>query len=240
MKQRFENYTPLDASVWRTLFERQSANLHTKASVEYVQALQEMAPVLNSDSLPHFEHIREWFAAGTAWEIACVKGLIPVEEFFLLLAEKRFPSSTWLRTMEQLDYLEEPDMFHDIFGHVPLLSNPVFSDFMQAFGALGVLVLDQPERVLQLQRLYWFTIEFGLIRKEGLKVYGAGIASSFGETNYALSGTVTLRAFNPEVIIQTPFYTDRIQNQYFVIQSFEELFDALVFLQKKWTCRAVV
>lgn len=235
MKQQFENYSPFDALVWKTLFERQRENLMKKASAEYLHALHAMSPVLNPQKLPHFDHIGEWFASETKWRIECVEGLIPVEEFFVLLAEKKFPSSTWLRSMEQLDYLEEPDMFHDIFGHVPLLSNPIFSEFMQAFGKLGVRMLNQPERILQLQRLYWFTIEFGLIQDKELKVYGAGIASSFGETNFALGGKVKLRAFDLEEVIRTPFYTDRVQDQYFVIASFDELFAALGILQKKWT-----
>lgn len=240
MKQHFEKYSPFDALVWKTLFERQEQNLRTKASREYIEALDAMAPVLRAESLPHFGQIAAWFSTRTQWSIACVKGLIPVEDFFQLLAKKQFPSSTWLRSMEQLDYLEEPDMFHDIFGHVPLLANPVFSEFMQSFGKLGVQMLGNPERILQLQRLYWFTIEFGLIQDEGLKVYGAGIASSYGETNFALDGEVTLHRFDPDVVIRTPFYTDRIQNQYFVIDSFDELFSALLILHEKWTHNAVV
>jgi hypothetical protein len=133
----------------------------------------------------------KWFENRTAWKIEVVPGLIPVDDFFELLAQKKFCSSTWLRKMEQLDYLEEPDMFHDIFGHIPLLSNALFSDFMQKFGKLGVAAKGDDEQILKLQRLYWFTIEFGMIGSDDPKIYGAGICSSFGETNRSINKTIS-------------------------------------------------
>ena len=169
MKQDFESYNREDFAVWKVLFERQELNLQDKACDEYMLALDRMKPVLNSGAPPNFEEINTWFQQSTGWEIHCVPGLIPVEDFFQLLAKKKFCSSTWLRTMNQLDYLEEPDMFHDIFGHVPLLSDPIFSDFAQEFGKLGCTVLNDPEKIIMLQRLYWFTIEFGLIQTRGVE-----------------------------------------------------------------------
>lgn len=235
MIQEFDNYTQEDFLVWRTLFERQEANLQDKACDEYLLALQRLKPVLNENAPPNFRAINKWFKESTLWEIQCVPGLIPVEDFFQLLAKKKFCSSTWLRSMKQLDYLEEPDMFHDIFGHVPLLSDPIFSDFAQEFGKLGCTVLNEPNRVLMLQRLYWFTIEFGLINQNGLKIYGAGIASSFGEANSSISGAVPIVEFDIEKVMQTEFRTDVMQSQYVVIESFERLFESLLQVTKKWS-----
>ncbi|PWL32882.1 MAG: phenylalanine 4-monooxygenase [Fluviicola sp. XM-24bin1] len=234
MRQEFDKYKDEDFLVWRTLFERQKRNLKDKACDEYMLALERMESVLHPNAPPDFQEINSWYKQSTGWEIHCVPGLIPVEEFFPLLAQKKFCSSTWLRTMEQLDYLEEPDMFHDIFGHVPLLSDPVFSDFAQEFGRLGCTVLNNPERILMLQRLYWFTIEFGLIRQDGLKIYGAGIVSSFGEANLSISGEVQAVPFDIEEVMKTEFRTDVMQSQYVVIDSFEQLFESLLKVMNEW------
>ncbi len=240
MKQVFSNYNQGDFDVWRTLFERQEANLQDKACDEYMLALNRMRPVLNADAPPNFDEINAWFEGSTGWELQCVPGLIPVEDFFQLLAKKKFCSSTWLRTMEQLDYLEEPDMFHDIFGHVPLLADPIFSDFAQEFGKLGCTVLNDPERVIMLQRLYWFTIEFGLIEQRGLKIYGAGIASSFGESNSSISGVIPTVEFDMEEVMQTEFRTDVMQSKYIVIESFEQLFESLLKVTQHWKKSMVI
>lgn len=234
MKQQFEKYTAEDLQVWTTLFERQILNLQDKASVHYLNALDEMKDVLNPMILPNFDNINDWFISSTGWEIYCVPGLIPVDEFFILLAEKKFPSSTWLRSIEKLDYLEEPDMFHDIFGHVPLLSNQVFSDFIHKFGKLGKSMINNEEKLIMLQRLYWFTIEFGLIKEEGVKIYGAGIMSSFGEAISSLEESTEKRIFDLETILNMSFITTEMQQFYFVIESLDELFESIVELTKKW------
>ncbi len=234
MKQQFENYTTDDLKVWSTLFERQIVNLADKASIHFLNALEDMKVVLNPTILPNFTSINEWFKSSTGWEIYCVPGLIPVDEFFILLADKKFPSSNWLRSMEKLDYLEEPDMFHDVFGHVPLLSNQVFSDFIQEFGKLGKSMIENKEKLIMMQRLYWFTIEFGLIREEGMKIYGAGILSSFGEAISSLEEATEKRFFEIESILDQPFITSEMQQFYFFIESFDELFKSIVQLTKKW------
>ena len=235
MKQEFEKYTEEDLQVWTKLFERQVKNLEDKASDHYLNALEDMKEVLNAHTLPNFIDINEWFKASTGWEIYCVPGLIPVDEFFILLAEKKFPSSTWLRSMEKLDYLEEPDMFHDIFGHVPLLSNQIFSDFILEFGKLGKSLIHDEEKLLMLQRLYWFTIEFGLIQETGnARIYGAGIMSSFGEAISSLEPSTEKRKFDIETVLNMPFITTEMQQFYFVINSLSELFDSIVLLTKKW------
>lgn len=228
MKQEFDLYTNEDRKVWRTLFERQVKNLQDKACEEYLFCLSKMEDVMHASNIPRFDEVNEWFQQQTAWEIEVVPGLIPVEEFFTLLAEKKFCSSTWLRSYDQLDYLEEPDMFHDTFGHIPLLVNPLYSDFMQEFGRIGVEAIGNEERIIQLQRLYWFTIEFGLMAsKKGRRVYGAGILSSFGETNSSLQKNMEVLPFDIEAIISREFITSEQQSLYFELDSFEQLFESL-------------
>lgn len=234
MKQAFEKYTKTDHQVWETLFTRQVENLQDKACKEYLDCLAQMQSVLYAQKVARFEELNQWFQSTTGWEIACVPGLIPVDEFFALLAQKKFCSSTWLRKPEQLDYLEEPDMFHDIFGHIPLLAHPTYSQFIHEFGRLGHAFRNDSAKVIMLQRLYWFTIEFGLIEQQGLKIYGAGILSSKGESDLSISTAKTHLPFDIDRVMEKSFYTDRIQNEYFVIESFEQLFAALEVVVTKW------
>lgn len=237
MKQEMNKYTKKDEWVWNTLFRRQHDNLKQKGCKEYLNALIDMRDVLNANSIPNFKNLNNYFLGKTGWQIEVVKGLIPVEDFFELLAKKRFCSSTWLRSPENLDYLEEPDMFHDIFGHIPLLSHPVFSDFAFEFGKLGKKYIQNKDAIIALQRLYWFSIEFGVIRENELKAYGAGIISSFGETNRATSNTVKITDFDIEQVMNKNFRTDVMQEEYVSIYSFDELFSSIEkadkFLNKK-------
>lgn len=240
MKQLYDRYTAEDLKVWSILFDRQVKNLQDKGSCEYLYALNEMQTVLNAGKLPNFEEIDTWFSTRTGWTIECVPGLIPVDAFFELLAEKKFPSSTWLRSLEKLDYLEEPDMFHDIFGHIPLLSQPEYSDFVQRFGQLGKSMIHDEEKLLMLQRLYWFTIEFGLINEtKGLRIYGAGILSSFGESISSLNGNVETVAFDTQTIVHTSFCTSEMQQKYFILESMEQLNESIYKLQEEWSSNTV-
>jgi phenylalanine-4-hydroxylase len=228
MKQDMNAYTAEDFQVWKTLFDRQVENLQTKGSSHYLSALKEMESVLNRQLIPDFRAINGFFQDATGWSIEVVPGLIPVEQFFELLADKKFCSSTWLRTMEQLDYLEEPDMFHDVFGHIPLLSNQIFSAFAHEFGKIGKSLIGNEQALIQLQRLYWFTIEFGVIREDGIiKSYGAGIMSSFGETNRIANKNCEFLEFDIEMVLSKEFWTDRLQEEYVVIDSLNQLFESL-------------
>lgn len=228
MDQIMKNYTNTDHLVWKTLFERQRKNLETKGSRTYLHCLDNMSTVLNANSVPDFSKINTWFEQSTGWKIEVVPGLIPVEDFFDLLANKQFCSSTWLRSMEQLDYLEEPDMFHDIFGHIPLLSDPSFSEFAHRFGKLGQSFKGDTIVLNQLQRLYWFTIEFGVIREENdNKVYGAGIISSFGETNRVAKENCNIFPFDIDIVLKKVFQNDVLQEDYFLINEIEDLNVAL-------------
>lgn len=236
MKQLYDNYTPEDLAVWSILFNRQVENLKDKASNDYLLALKEMEDVLCASKLPNFEELNQWFSAKTGWSIECVPGLIPVDQFFELLANKKFPSSTWLRSKDKLDYLEEPDMFHDVFGHIPLLSQPEYSDFIHQFGKLGKAFIHNEEKLLQLQRLYWFTIEFGLIlENNNLRIYGAGILSSFGESISSLTSSEIERVdFEMNTILKTDFCTSEMQNKYFIVDSLLTLKNSIKTLTNKW------
>jgi phenylalanine-4-hydroxylase len=232
LKQEMDKYTSEDFEVWKILFERQKENLKTKGSKHYLKALTDMQEVLNRSLVPDFRALNGFFQENTKWSIKVVPGLIPVEDFFELLANKQFCSSTWLRSMENLDYLEEPDMFHDIFGHIPLLSNEVFSAFTHEFGKLGLKYVNNEKALVQLQRLYWFTIEFGVIMEEQIKAYGAGIMSSFGETNRIANRECTFLEFDIEAILHKEFRTDIMQEEYFVIDSLEQLYNCLPEAEK--------
>ncbi|WP_018126768.1 phenylalanine 4-monooxygenase [Balneola vulgaris] len=228
MIQDYKNYTAEDFEVWSLLASRQKENLPGKAHPEYLYCLEQLSDVLNEKAIPKFEELNEALLKANGFTITVVPGLIPVEDFFQLLADRKFSSSTWVRSKEQLEYLEEPDMFHDIFGHIPLLMNEAYADFVQKMGALGVRFIDNETVVKQLQRLYWFTIEFGLI-KNGDKnmIYGAGIISSSGETDHVMNDEITIHDYNLEQIINTDFITSEIQTQYFAIESFEQLFSSI-------------
>jgi len=233
MKQQYNLYKEEDQLVWKTLFERQTDNLKSKSCSEYLDCLKIMEDVLNEEQIPDFNKMNAKLTDLTGWSIEVVPGLIPVEDFFQLLAQRKFSASTWVRKMHQLDYLEEPDMFHDIFGHTPLLADLKFAQFMKDFGDLGVEFIDDEEIVIQLQRLYWFTIEFGLIEQNGRKVYGAGICSSFGETNHSLSNNVEVVPFNLDKVIHTEFRTDVVQTLYFELSSFDQLFEEFKIFKER-------
>lgn len=228
MIQEYNKYTSEDFEVWKLLFERQEKNLQNKACKSYLDALNELSEVLKADEVPNFEKINQVLINKNGWSIEVVPGLIPVEDFFELLAKKKFCSSTWLRTKAQLDYLEEPDMFHDVFGHIPLLMDESYSNFAQKLGEVGVKNIENKEIVLQLQRLYWFTIEFGLKKgKTNTEIYGAGIMSSFGESNYIYEANTEIIPFNFSSVINRPFKTDEIQSLYYEIESYDELYNSL-------------
>jgi len=227
MKQIYEKYTKEDVHVWQTLFERQVQNLADKSCQNYLECLTEMKEVLNANKIPKFEELNQTLMSKNGWSIEVVPGLIPVEDFFQLLSQKKFCSSTWLRKMEQLDYLEEPDMFHDVFGHIPLFMDNNYADFAQKIGEIGVKYKNDEQILLELQRIYWFTIEFGLIKGDRPEIYGAGLISSYGETNSIYSGQSEILKFDLKKIIQTDFCNSEMQTLYFLLESFDELYQSI-------------
>ena len=221
--QDFAAYTPADHETYRRLYARQSALLAGLACDEFIAAL----PSLGAAShIPRFDDINQRLVKATGWQVVAVPGLIPEVPFFTLLANRKFPVTDWIRKPEEFDYIVEPDVFHDLFGHVPLLFNPVFADHMQAYGA-GGLKAHSLGACEQLARLYWYTIEFGLIQqKDGLRAYGAGILSSSGELVHAIKSAEPKRiALDLLRCMRTRYNIDSYQQTYFVIDSFQQLFD---------------
>jgi len=224
--QHYDDYTSEDFAVWRLLFNRQINLLQQHASHYYLEALRQIG--FNAATIPNFEKTNTRLRELTGWQLAVAPELVPQETFFALLAQKIFPATCWLRTMEELDYLEEPDMFHDVFGHAPLLANKAYAAFMEAFGKLAVKWHYEPERLQMLSRIYWFTIEFGLLQEQGqVKLFGAGILSSIGETRHALSNAPQKMKFDLEKMMTANYRTDILQEKFYIIDSFEQLCDAL-------------
>lgn len=221
--QNYAAYTQGDHDTYRRLYERQAALVPGRACDEFLAALPSLGV---KDRIPRFEEINEGLHRATRWEIVAVPGLIPEVPFFTLLANRKFPVTDWIRTPEEFDYIVEPDVFHDLFGHVPLLFNPIFADHMQEYGK-GGLKAHRLDACELLSRLYWYTIEFGLIRqKDGLRAYGAGILSSPGELRYAVESPEPQRLpLDIERVMRTRYKIDSYQQTYFVIDSFQELFD---------------
>ena len=221
--QNYAAYTAADHDIYRRLYERQSALLPGLACDEFIMALPSLGV---KTRIPRFEQINDRLYKATGWEVVAVPGLIPEVPFFTLLANRKFPVTDWIRKPDEFDYIVEPDIFHDLFGHVPLLFNPVFADHMQAYGA-GGLKAHSLNACEQLSRLYWYTIEFGLIRqKNGLRAYGAGILSSAGELAHAVKSTEPQRiALDLLRCMRTRYNIDSYQQTYFVIDSFQQLFD---------------
>jgi len=223
--QPVHRYTDTDHAIWRKLYDRQASMLQGRVCDEFLQGLTTLG--MERHRVPDFEELNETLMRATGWQVVAVPGLVPDEVFFEHLANRRFPASWWMRKPEQLDYLQEPDCFHDVFGHVPLLINPIFADYMEAYGK-GGLKAARLGALDMLARLYWYTVEFGLIRTPaGLRIFGAGILSSQGESIYSLDSASPNRiGFDLKRIMRTRYRIDTFQKTYFVIDSFEQLFDA--------------
>ena len=225
--QPWDDYSAEDHAVWKALYQRQRDLLVGRAADEFLQAQDAMG--MSPDHIPRFEELNSVLEAATGWTIVGVEGLLPELDFFDHLANRRFPVSWWIRRPDQLDYIEEPDLFHDLFGHVPLLMIPAFAEYMEAYGKGGVKAHGIGADALQnLTRLYWYTVEFGLIQQhDGLRIYGSGIVSSKGESIHCLDSAAPNRiGFDLERIMRTRYRIDSYQKTYFVIDSFEQLMDA--------------
>ncbi|MEH0155491.1 phenylalanine 4-monooxygenase [Limibacter armeniacum] len=227
MRQEYEKYTAEDMEVWNLLFERQQQQLPKQADEAFLEGVRIIG--FKKDHIPNFEEMNVVLEKETGWGLEVVKGLIPNKEFFELLKAKRFPASTWFRKLSELEYLEEPDMFHDVYGHVPLLTNKNFAGFLQGLSEIALKHIEDEWIIELISRLYWYTVEFGLINKpEGLRIYGAGILSSSGESTYSLESDIPIRThFDVQEIMSTPYIKDRFQEKYWVIDSYKELFDSL-------------
>lgn len=221
----YVNYSDEENAVWNTLYTRQKPLLTNRACNEYSSGLDLLN--LPTDRIPQCPDVSKILRQETGWALEPVAALIPFDTFFNLLANKKFPAATFIRRRDELDYLQEPDMFHEVFGHCPLLTNQAYADFTYTYGKLGQKA-DHKDRVM-LAKLYWFTIEFGLINTaDGLRIYGGGILSSIGETPYSLESDKAIRKpFDVLEILRTPYRIDIMQPVYYVIDSFDVLFNVI-------------
>ena len=221
--QEWEAYTADEHGIWRALFDRQARLLRDRATPEFLDGVRALD--IAAEGIPDFRRLNEILGRVTGWRVVAVPGLVPDNIFFEHLAARRFPSTCFIRRPEQMEYLPEPDIFHDVFGHVPLLINPVFADYMEAYGNGGLKALSLGS-LHYLARLYWYTVEFGLIRgADGMRIYGAGILSSKGESIFSLDDPAPNRiAFDLVRVMRTDYRIDDYQETYFVIDSFERLF----------------
>ena len=222
--QGWEHYSAAEHFTWKTLFERQTKLLPGRACDEFVQGMRDLP--IGAEGIPDFRRLSDVLMQRTGWQVVAVPGLVPDEVFFEHLANRRFPCGQFIRKPHELDYLEEPDVFHDVFGHVPMLMNPVIADYIQAYGA-GGLRAQRLGHLANLARVYWYTVEFGLLRQsDGLRIYGAGIASSWSESVFALDDPSPNRIrFDLERVMRTHFRIDDFQESYFVINSLDDLLE---------------
>lgn len=220
--QNWSSYTDAQHKIWSTLFHRQHDILQSRAVPEFLYGVDHLG--IESDKIPNFEELSAILTKATGWKIVAVDGLVPDDIFFTLLANRCFPSTCFIRRMDQLDYLQEPDIFHDIYGHVPLLIQPVFADYMEAYGKAGLKALGS-DSLHYLARLYWYMVEFGLIdTPEGLRIYGSGIVSSAGESKYCIESPKPNRLwFDLLRVMRTNYKIDDFQETYFVVSSFDAL-----------------
>ncbi len=223
--QDWSAYSQAEHDVWTTLYERQAGLLQGRACDAFLKGLDALD--LHRGGIPDFSRINEELTRLTGWSVVAVPGLVPDEVFFEHLANRRFPAGRFIRKADQLDYLQEPDVFHDVFGHVPMLTDPTFADYMQAYGQGGMRALGRGQ-LHNLARLYWYTVEFGLLETpEGLRIYGAGIVSSLAESIFALDDPSPNRlGFDLERVMRTPYRIDDFQQVYFVIPSLKSLLKA--------------
>jgi phenylalanine-4-hydroxylase len=222
IRQRWSQYSTDEHAIWNRLFRRQQTQLGERVVPAFKRGVEALG--LGPHGIPRFEALNERLKALTGWSVVAVPGIVPEEIFFHHLANRQFVAGRFIRTVAQLDYLEEPDVFHDVFGHVPLLADPAYARYMQAYGEAGVQAR-QGRTLGELARLYWYTVEFGLMRAgDQLRLFGAGIVSSNGESEYALDSAEPLRiGFDVRRTMRTEYRIDSFQKNYFVIESFEDL-----------------
>jgi phenylalanine-4-hydroxylase len=235
-EQGLVTYSSDENKVWQTLYQRQMPLLKGRACDEFIQGVSLLR--LSQEKIPQLPEVSQHLFACTGWQVVAVEALISPRAFFTLLANKQFPAATFIRTMVELDYVTEPDIFHELYGHCPMLTNAVYADFMHRYAQL---VLTFPEKDWPLlQRLFWFTVEFGLIKTQhGLRGYGGGILSSISETVYCIESQQALRVlFDPVAVFRTPYRIDCLQAIYFVIDNYQQLYAVVSDQMASWISQA--
>jgi len=230
-EQKYQDYTPRQHAVWAELVHRRRPQVDEYACKEYLEGYEIIG--LQDDRLPDLGAISDRIRPRTGWSATPVSGFLPGEAFFEMLAARKFPTTTWLRSQDSLEYIPEPDIFHDVFGHVPMHAHRVFADFLQHYGSICAQAMDA-DILERLGRLFWYTVEFGLIRQNGkIKVYGSGVISSHRECTNVIEVGCAIREFNLDEVLATKVKVDEIQKRLFAIESFDQIYEAVQEAEKR-------
>jgi len=225
IEQDWAAYTPEQHAVWAELVSRRMPQLHEHACREYLDGFEQIG--LQEDTLPDLKAVSARLGPRTGWQSTPVSGFLPPDAFFEMLAARMFPTTTWLRSRESMGYTPEPDIFHDVFGHVPMHAHPVFGNFLQHYGKVCAGLMHDPAALERMGRLFWFTVEFGLIRQDGeAKVYGSGLISSHGECTRVLAGGCEVKDFDLDAVMEQQFQTSEMQPVLYAVESFEQIYEA--------------
>ena len=232
IEQDWKAYTPEQHAVWAELVSRRMPQLREHACHEYLEGFDIIG--LREDQLPDLKAVSARLQPRTGWQSTPVSGFLPPDAFFEMLAARMFPTTTWLRSRESLEYTPEPDIFHDVFGHVPMHAHPVFGDFLQHYGQICAGLMHDPVALEKMGRVFWFTVEFGVIRQDGkLKVYGSGLISSHGECTRVIQGGSEIRDFNLDQVMNQEFDTGSMQPVLYAVESFEQIYEAMKVAEAK-------
>jgi phenylalanine-4-hydroxylase len=226
IQQDWSAYSAQDHAIWTELVSRRMPQLEEHACAEYLEGFQQIG--LQQSELPNLREVSQRLEPRTGWQSTPVSGFLPADAFFEMLAARRFPTTTWIRSREQMEYTPEPDIFHDVFGHVPMHAHPVFADFLQHYGAVCASLKDAAD-LERMGRLFWFTVEFGVIRQNGrIKVYGSGLISSHGECSHVIAqdNRVEIRDFNLDQVLNHPISTSEMQPVLYAVDSFDQIYEA--------------
>jgi phenylalanine-4-hydroxylase len=238
IEQDWAAYTPEQHAVWAELVRRRMPQLAEHACVEYLDGFHQIG--LREDTIPNLAEVNKRLQPRTRWNATPVSGFLPPDAFFEMLAARRFPTTTWLRSRESLEYTPEPDIFHDVFGHVPMHAHPVFANFLEHYGRIcAAIPADDKDRLERMGRLFWFTVEFGIIREHGqIKLYGSGLISSHGEATHVIEGPKTghgpeIRPFNLDQVLNQEFLVSEMQKVLYVVESFDQIYEATQQAEEK-------
>jgi phenylalanine-4-hydroxylase len=236
IQQDWPAYTPAQHAVWKELVGRRMPELERHACAEYLDGFELIG--LRADTIPDLAAVNRRLGPRTGWSARAVSGYLPAPAFFQMIATRQFPTTTWLRDSESLEYTPEPDIFHDVFGHVPMHAHAIFADFLQQYGQVSAR-LTREEDLVKMGRLFWFTVEFGLIRQNGeIKLYGSGLISSHGEARYVVEGGPEIRPFDLDAVLEQDFSISEMQSVLFAVESFEQIYEAAKEAERRLGCSA--
>ena len=225
IQQDWSVYTPEQHAVWAELVSRRMPQLKEHACEEYLDGFDQIG--LREDAIPNLTEVNKRLGPRTGWNATPVSGFLPPDAFFEMLAARQFPTTTWLRNRESLEYTPEPDIFHDVFGHVPMHAHPVFADFLQQYGRVCAGLIHDKDKLERMGRLFWFTVEFGVIRQKGkIKLYGSGLISSHGESTHVINNGPEIRDFDLDAVLNQEFLVSEMQKVLYAVESFDQIYEA--------------